>query len=77
LLHRAVWWKFTNVSEVLTASISGAMMEAASTSEMSVKFYQTTHSNNPEDSSLLLPDYMAQQPRRQQSKKSYKICTAQ
>jgi hypothetical protein len=28
------------------------MMEAASTSETSVKFYQTTRHNNPEDSHL-------------------------
>jgi hypothetical protein len=28
------------------------MMEAASTSEMSVNFYQTTRRNNPEDSHL-------------------------
>jgi hypothetical protein len=28
------------------------MMEAASTSETSVNFYQTTRSNNPEDSDL-------------------------
>jgi hypothetical protein len=39
---------------VLAASIIGAMMalimEAASTSETSVNFYQTTWLNNPEDS---------------------------
>jgi hypothetical protein len=55
----------TNVSEVLPASIiratfqrgllppsSGCMMEAVSTSEMSVNFYQTTRRNIPEDSHL-------------------------
>jgi hypothetical protein len=30
------------------------MMEAASTSETSVNFYQTTWRNNPEDSHLLI-----------------------
>jgi hypothetical protein len=33
---------FTSVSEVLAASIITLMMEAASTSETSVNFYQTT-----------------------------------
>jgi hypothetical protein len=38
---------------VLTASIiSALMMEAVSTSEMSVNFYQTTRRNIPEDSHL-------------------------
>jgi hypothetical protein len=37
---------------MLAASIIGAMMEAASTSETSVNFYQTTRRNNPEDSRL-------------------------
>jgi hypothetical protein len=42
--------------EVLTASIIRAlMMEAASTSEMSVNFYQITRHNNPEDSHLHTP----------------------
>jgi hypothetical protein len=36
-------------SEVLAASIIRAMMEAESTSETSVNFYQARH-NNPEDS---------------------------
>jgi hypothetical protein len=48
--------EFHDVSEVLAASIGGLltvlMMEAASTSETSVKFYQTTRRNNPEDSHL-------------------------
>jgi hypothetical protein len=55
LLRRAVWWKFTNISEVLDASIIGKialMMEAASTSETSVNFYRTTRRNNPGDSHL-------------------------
>jgi hypothetical protein len=52
-------WKFTNVSEVLAASIIRAMsmsialmMEAATTSETLVNFYQTTRCYNPEDSHL-------------------------
>jgi hypothetical protein len=35
MLHLVVWLKFTDVSEVLAL-----IMEAASTSEMSVNFYQ-------------------------------------
>jgi hypothetical protein len=48
-----------DISEVLAASIIRArgllialMMEAASTSETSVNFYQNTRHNNPEDSHL-------------------------
>jgi hypothetical protein len=53
---------FTNVSEVLAASIIRAMMmEAARTSETSVNFYQATRRYNPEDSHLrkntLLSDF--------------------
>jgi hypothetical protein len=44
---------FTDVSEVLAASITTTlMMEPTSTSETSVNFYQTTRCNNPEDSHL-------------------------
>jgi hypothetical protein len=45
---------FTDVLEVLPASITRtmSMMEAASTSETSVNFYQTTRRNNPQDSHL-------------------------
>jgi hypothetical protein len=53
LLRRAVYKKITNVSEVLASSIIRAftlMMEAVTTSETSVNFYQTTRRNNPEDS---------------------------
>jgi hypothetical protein len=35
---------------MFVASIMSAMMEAASTSEKSLNFYQTTRSNNPVDS---------------------------
>jgi hypothetical protein len=51
-LLRRVDCQFTNVSQVLTASIIALMMETASTSKMSANFYQTTWSNNPEDSHL-------------------------
>jgi hypothetical protein len=53
LLRRVVWY-FTNVSEVLAASIIKAMMmmEALSTSKTLVNFYQTTRCNNPENSHL-------------------------
>jgi hypothetical protein len=38
-----VWYKFTGISEVFAALIIRAMiMEAGSTSESSVNFYQTT-----------------------------------
>jgi hypothetical protein len=40
------------LSDVLAASIIRAMIEAASTSETSVNFYQTTRRSNPEDSRL-------------------------
>jgi hypothetical protein len=46
---------FTDVSEVLTASITrliSLMTEAVSTSDKSVNFYQTTRRNIPEDSRL-------------------------
>jgi hypothetical protein len=43
MLRRVVWKKFTDVSEVFTASViramSALMMEAVSTSETSVNFY--------------------------------------
>jgi hypothetical protein len=49
MLRRVVWYKFTDVSEVLVACIVCAMtMEAVSTSEKSANFYQTTRPNLPE-----------------------------
>jgi hypothetical protein len=56
----AVFWvvapcslvEVTNVSEVLAASITALMMEAARTSETLVNVYQTTRRYNPEDSHL-------------------------
>jgi hypothetical protein len=46
------WWKFTNVSEVLSASTIALMMEAETTSETPIDFYQTTWRNSPGDSHL-------------------------
>jgi hypothetical protein len=51
MLRHVVWKKFTIISEVLATSII-ALMEAASSSEMSVNFYQTTWRNIPRDSHL-------------------------
>jgi hypothetical protein len=51
MLLRVFWYKFTDVSEVLAASIIRAItlvMEAAVTSETSVNFYQTSRCNVPE-----------------------------
>jgi hypothetical protein len=45
LLRRIVWLIFTDILEVLTASIIVLMMEAASTSETLSNFYQTTRQN--------------------------------
>jgi hypothetical protein len=45
-------WKLADVSEVLTASIIALMMEAVSTCEASVIFYETILRNIPEDSYL-------------------------
>jgi hypothetical protein len=50
LLRRVVWWKFTDVSEVLAASVIQHSPVDKGTSETSVNFYQTTRRNNPEDS---------------------------
>jgi hypothetical protein len=61
-----VWYKFTDVSEVLAASIIrvlskeltlriSLMIEAASTCETSVNFYHTTRRSIPEDIHLHTP----------------------
>jgi hypothetical protein len=42
MLHRVVWKKFIDISGERTASIIALMIEAVSTSETSVHFYQTT-----------------------------------
>jgi hypothetical protein len=52
-LHRVVLQKFADVSEVLTASITRAIIEVT-TSETSINFYQTTRRNISEDSHLQL-----------------------
>jgi hypothetical protein len=52
MLRRGVWYKFTDILEVFAASIIALMMEAASTSETSVNFYQTTWCNIRKDSHL-------------------------
>jgi hypothetical protein len=60
---RVIWYKFTNVSETLSAAIIALVMEAANTSETSVNFYQAKRRYNPEDSHL--------QTRRPKNLKSY------
>jgi hypothetical protein len=53
MLRRVVWWKLTDVEEVLIASIIRAMMmEAVGISETSVNFYESTWRNIPEDSHI-------------------------
>jgi hypothetical protein len=55
MLRRVIWYKFTDVLDVLTSSIIRAialMMEAVHTSETSVSFYKTTRRNIPEDGHL-------------------------
>jgi hypothetical protein len=46
-VRRVVWQKFADVSEKF-ASIVRAMMEALSTSETSVSFYETARRNIPQ-----------------------------
>jgi sensor domain CHASE-containing protein len=51
MLHHVISQNLTNISKVLTSSIFreiALMMDAVSTSETSVKFYQTTWQNNSE-----------------------------
>jgi hypothetical protein len=49
MLLRVVWQKLGDVSEMLAAPIIVLTMKAASTSETSLNFYQTTRRNIPED----------------------------
>jgi hypothetical protein len=51
LLRRVDWCKFTDVSEVLVAFVISAI-EAASTSEKSLNFYQTAWDSSLEVSHL-------------------------
>jgi hypothetical protein len=58
MLRRVVWYKFTDVPEVLAASIIRSMpialmMGVTSTYETSVNFCQISRHNIPEDSYLL------------------------
>jgi hypothetical protein len=54
MLHRVVWEKLTDVSEVLPASIIVAlMMEAVSTSATSLNLFQAALRDIPEDSHFL------------------------
>jgi hypothetical protein len=57
LLRRVVWWKFTDVPEglavsIIRTSLIALIMEAESTSEASVNFYQTSRKNKQEYSHL-------------------------
>jgi hypothetical protein len=52
LLHRAVWYTFNIVSDVLPAYTIKAMRWRKSTSGTSVNFYQTARGNVQEDSHL-------------------------
>jgi hypothetical protein len=52
MYRRIVTLKFTDVSEVWTASIMRAMMEAVRTTETTVNFNVTTRRYIPEDSKL-------------------------
>jgi hypothetical protein len=55
-LYHVVWYKFTDVSELLTAPVIRVlMMEAASTSETSVNFKHLRNIGK------LLPDYTTTQ----------------
>jgi hypothetical protein len=51
-LGHTVCYNFTDVSEVLAASIIGVLIEAVGTYETSVNFYPFTWNNNPKDSHL-------------------------
>jgi hypothetical protein len=51
LLRVTVWYTFTEVREVFAAFVTSAitvLMEAASSCETSVNFFQTVPRNNPE-----------------------------
>jgi hypothetical protein len=48
MLHRVVSWKLTDVSQLLTVCTTIAlMMEAVTTSETTVSFYETTRRSTP------------------------------
>jgi hypothetical protein len=56
MLRHVMWYKFTDILEMFTASIIKAvtalMMEAVRNSETSVNFYQTIRRNIPPESHL-------------------------
>jgi hypothetical protein len=52
-MKKTVFWDVAPCSLVLVYLLTTPIMEAASTSEKSVNFYQTPRSNIPEDSYLL------------------------
>jgi hypothetical protein len=52
MLRPVICYKFTEVSEMLTASIIRTTMQAASTLEMLMNFHQTTGLDIPEDSHI-------------------------
>jgi hypothetical protein len=54
---RLAWWKLSAILEILTACIIiniALMMEAVSTSEVSVTFYQTKQWNIPEHAFIVV-----------------------
>jgi hypothetical protein len=53
-MKMTVFWDVAPCSLVEVSLLIALMMEAESTSETSVNFYQTTRRNNPEDGRLLL-----------------------
>jgi hypothetical protein len=53
MLHRVIWYKFADVSDMFVASIIRATaLIASTTSETSLSFFQTTQCDIPEDSQL-------------------------
>jgi hypothetical protein len=52
MLLRVVWYILTDVSEVLTFSITRAIGGSSKSSEKSVNFYQAARRNFPEDSHI-------------------------
>jgi hypothetical protein len=55
MLYFVVWYKFTDISEVITA----LMMEAVSTCETSVSFYQKTRRSTPEDGEVRTCEHLS------------------
>jgi hypothetical protein len=53
-LCHVVWWKLTDISELLVVSIVALMMEAASTPETSVNLYQATCTTTQQTATFIL-----------------------